>query len=530
MARVHSLPDVRHLILLVLFGGCIDPSDPPAPPAPPVWAPCPLYSDGTGAIAECAQPIVPAHWNDPDAGTIELFVKRYGGGTGAQVWLLNGGPGASGADFEPLVDALVREEPSLQFFLLDHRGTGRSSRLGCAGELDTSPGGFTILEEEWPACLDEVVTTWGDRLAGFSTTNAAQDLSWLVDQTREPARDVVVWGGSYGTRWANRYLQIEPEQVTAVSLHGITTPATSFSKYDERYDAVAREFLASCARDAFCAGKLGADPVAVADRVFANLPQHCPEANLDRFELRTFFAVLLMTYWEERTLIPAVIYRLDRCNDADVAALRYLDRVLNRPSAPSTYDRLHSRVLALNIGLSEFYDGLPTLAEAQAVIDRSIASLSTGVRFRERYDTWPRYEPDEYAGKFAETTIPMLMMQGTMDPATPVAFARDARDTFAAPGQHYVEIPNAPHSFESPTKRGYSCQLVMLYWWMLHPRSEPFSCVDEIVPQDFVGTPDLAAFFGTADVWETTAGAAPSTPRRLDEIRRALQRTDIAMP
>src|SRR5262245_15493686 len=124
---------LRHLATVLLIGACS--TDPVDPPSPPVWEPCSLYSDGHGPSAECARPIVPAYWNDPGAGTIELFVKRYGGG-GTQVWLLNGGPGGSGSDFEPLAEALVREAPDLQIYMLDHRGTGRSSRLGCAAELD----------------------------------------------------------------------------------------------------------------------------------------------------------------------------------------------------------------------------------------------------------------------------------------------------------------------------------------------------------------------------------------------------------
>jgi len=117
-----------------------------------------------------------------------------------------------------------------------------------------------------------------------------------------------------------------------------------------------------------------------------------------------------------------------------------------------------------------------------------------------------------------------------MDPATPLVYARAARDAFAGPGQHFIEVPNAPHSFASPTTHGYSCQLAMLYGWIRDPQSEPFNCIRDIVPQDFVGTSDLAAYFGTTDVWENTSGVARTMPRRLDGLRRAMQRADIALP
>ena len=509
-------------LALCLAAACGDQTA--ALPGELVWEPCSLDSDGSGPDAECVRVAVPAHWEDPSAGAIELFVKRHGGG-GTQLWLLNGGPGASGADFEPMAELFVGEEPTLQVYLLDHRGTGRSSRLGCDAEEDTSPGAFAILEEEWADCLAQVEAQWSTLLGGFTTTNAARDLGWLIDQTREPGREVIVWGGSYGTRWAQRYLQVYPDQADGVSLSGIASPETSFSEYDARYDVVGRAFLASCAEDESCAAKLGDDPVGVADQVMENLDTRCPASGLDRSELRRFFALLLISYWDERTLIPAVLYRLDRCDPGDVAALQYLDHVLNQPAQPSLYERLHSPVLGTHIGLSEFFAGAPTVAEAQAVVDGTIFSLAVGPRYAMRYDTWPRYPLDRFAGGFADSPVPMLLLQGEYDPATPLAFALAVRDAFDGPGQHFFEFPNAPHTFHSPTAAGYECHLVMLYRWVLDPTAPPFDCVAQILPQDFAGNPDLAAYFNTTDVWENTDAVAgiPATPRRLDAVRRDYQ-------
>ena len=113
-------------------------------------------------------------------GTIGLFVKRFRGapssGPRKQLWLLQGGPGFSGADFEPFVRAFTSEVTNLDVYLPDHRGTGRSSRLGCPQEDPSSPGGFSITPAEWPACLASVKAQWGPRLNGFTTTDAARDL------------------------------------------------------------------------------------------------------------------------------------------------------------------------------------------------------------------------------------------------------------------------------------------------------------------------------------------------------------------
>ena len=107
------------------------------------------------------------------------LVKRYRQRSSprGQLWLLNGGPGGSGADFEAVWYLFVAMAPDLELYFIDHRGTGRSARLGCPGaEATWSEGSETIVDEEWSECRDEVSDTWGDGLNGFSTTAAARDL------------------------------------------------------------------------------------------------------------------------------------------------------------------------------------------------------------------------------------------------------------------------------------------------------------------------------------------------------------------
>ena len=120
----------------------------------PTWALCPFY----GGPGECAEFEVPADWGHSDGEHITLFVRRLGDATdGQQIWLLAGGPGSSGDAQESMGQLLYDADPSVNVYVLDHRGTGRSSRLGCPEqEAEDSDGGSIITMSEYPDCIANV--------------------------------------------------------------------------------------------------------------------------------------------------------------------------------------------------------------------------------------------------------------------------------------------------------------------------------------------------------------------------------------
>lgn len=60
---------------------------------------CPSDLPGVSDGRECATTEVPLSWDEPDGGSIELLVARYPSATPnhGQLWLLDGGPGGTGA-------------------------------------------------------------------------------------------------------------------------------------------------------------------------------------------------------------------------------------------------------------------------------------------------------------------------------------------------------------------------------------------------------------------------------------------------
>jgi pimeloyl-ACP methyl ester carboxylesterase len=516
------------------------------------WTPCELYPDDSSPrMAECATVDLPLRADEPDGPTIGVWVQRLRSTSAhrkGQIWLLEGGPGGSGADFAATIDQFSGVDPRWDFYTLDHRGVGLSARLGCPVQEDlASEAGLEITPAEAAACIAYLQDTWGDELAAFTSTNAARDLGALIDLLREPDRDVFVFGISYGSYWAIRYLQLFPEQATGVILDSIAPPGISFADFDVFYDDVGEQFVRLCGADPICSGKLGADPWAVVARVFDEVDAGaCPafsalfEPGTARRMLRHVLGALLQV-WDLRPFVPAVVYRLDRCDEADVAALGRLTSFL-LDGRPTAYDLRASPVVGRHVGLSELWpDPPPDPAELAATLETLYLSMDVGTEFAEAQDAWPTYPRDEYVGAWPSTSIPILMLNGNLDPQTPIWVTRPAADHFDGPNQRFYEFPRTPHGVVSQshadTLTGLTCGADIMFQFLDNPLAEPdASCIDGILPIDFAGNPDYSTFlFGTPDLWENggkadATGGVPVEPPGLERARRALRRASALQP
>ena len=374
---------------------------------------------------------------------------------------------------------------------------------------------------ESAACIDALESSWGDRLAQFTVTQAASDLAHLVDATRTPGQKLFIYGVSYGTTWAMRFMQLRPADATGVVLDSVVAPGALFlSRFDLGFDPVARKLAAACAVNPVCRAKLGADPWVRMTDVFAALDRGaCPALGLDR---PTWSAVasLLIQFYDLRTLVFPLFYRLARCSPQDVAAFSRFFTILF-----TTEDRGPERgswALQWNIGLSELWE-MPAPDAAEIARRKSGAyfwpgELDAGAAL---HGLWPRYPLDEFANRWPLSSVPVLAMNGTFNPQTPVETARLAATAFTAPYQSFVEFPGAPMASSSrrrsPIRRSppAGCRRCSRSW-PTRPRRLRSPVKSAVLPLAFAWDPDLLlALFGTSDAWENpiTPAAGPSPNR-----------------
>lgn len=465
-----------------------------------VWGPCPdRFRD------QCAKIAVPLDHAHPEGETIEVFLSKRGSGS-RQLWLLQGGPGASAESYYGLHDFLTNLDKDLEVYTLEFRGVGESGRLGCVAEKGGTPGGTRILLTEWPACRDDVVARLGSKLAFYNSTQAAHDLDVAISRTARAGVKTFVYGASYGTYWAHRFAVLHPTRAAGVILDAPVQPGAQLHRYDLAFDPIGRKVFGElCPKSARCASHLGADPLATLDRVVASLKTgHCDALGVSFDTWKTVFGVFLMDY-NLRNWLPAVIYRLDRCNEADQAAIATLfGNIFKGAGVPRT-----SAVTQVSVILSEFWPREHVdEAEITAAGEKATFFQNANAPSYAMQDTWPRYPVDPVALKYASPEVPILTLAGTLDPAAPPALVGYGyRDNLKGPHQTFVEIPYGAHVVLTSGSVGPDvpgCPAQLLRAFLLDPKSAlPVDCAARVLTPSFDAPTAVATkYFGTTDLYD----------------------------
>ncbi|MDP2437099.1 MAG: hypothetical protein Q8P67_15230 [archaeon] len=228
------------------------------------WSPCPAITpDTTPALplslllafnatpAECLTLSVPLNYgdDDPASPTMPLFVKHFPSVDRAadrRVFIIPGGPGESGADVKNVAAFFLSVFPpnSIEVYLVDHRGTGRSSNLACLS--DPSAG----------ICPDDLSARYGQDLMYYTTEFAARDYQTVINlvKTELPHQETLLYSGSYGTYLHNRILTLDDTIADANILDSPATYPFVFIERDQAADITGKCFLSRCRSDPDCLG------------------------------------------------------------------------------------------------------------------------------------------------------------------------------------------------------------------------------------------------------------------------------------
>ncbi|MCA9624322.1 MAG: alpha/beta fold hydrolase, partial [Myxococcales bacterium] len=438
--------------------------------------------------AECATIDVPADWEARRGATLPFFVRRVlRPNARGQLWLLQGGPGAAGDGWLGALPYFAQIAPDLDVYMPDHRGTGQSARLTC--NLD-----------DVTTCVADLTRGVGATLPHFTTTAAARDVGEVIAHVREADEAVFVIGASYGTYWAHRYLQVFPSQASGVVLDSPCAPGTcDYSIFqDAAANDVGHDLLDACGADTFCASKLGSDPWTRLSALLDDLDVgHCPEIGATRADLREFlFSLALSTY--TRAYVPATIYRLERCDPADVTVITHLAMAVGGGGGDddSWSDALHFHVV-----LSELLPSPPpTVAEVEANLAPLFIAPNAALDYASSAPIWPVYPRDSHVGAFATTDTPLLILSGTLDPATSPPVAAPLASHFTGAHQHFVSVARAAHG----VMFNDACAAGIAAGFFADPTSTPdTSCTTTTSPVDFDGSSQLnQMFLGQSDAYE----------------------------
>ncbi|CAI5721729.1 unnamed protein product [Hyaloperonospora brassicae] len=310
--------------------------------------------NSSGMIAECAVYSAPLCYpgicETPASvdSTVDIFVKRFPATSGdpataSNVWLLQGGPGDSSTGLESIISYLHYElEGQVNVYTMDHRGTGRSTRLDCvAAQAATtgSPFGDLFDLSEVDACAQDLEYKYGN-LASFSITSAATDVATFIAKFTN-GKSTIVYGTSYGTALVERLMHLETPTVVGYVLDGVYTTSLAakdkfpyFSKSQGDFGEVGGAFLDLCVNDDICnrhftntslraslqqlIKKFDMEPNSTCAQLVSTKGAQTPDP--PSFSLRITLG-LLMTIRTMQAAIAPVVYRLSHCAEEDVIVM-----------------------------------------------------------------------------------------------------------------------------------------------------------------------------------------------------------------
>ena len=483
------------------------------------WGECPAYFGDQGL--QCATVQLPLNHDNPYGEAISVLTVRSVGNSKEKkgdVWFIAGGPGSSSQYFAENMVAYAKSHPQWNYYTMEHRGVGASTRLECP---DIEPAGYFYGWE----CYEELETEWGDRVQYFNPTQAAHDLGNLINLTRRPQGSVFLYAVSYGTFLAQRFMCLNRQPVNGVVLDGVVPAglldnAGAIGWYDRNFDKVGHAIMERCTEDAVCGQKMmeiaGTDPRQAVENIFNLVEQGglCPAfATLDRKTLHILLGGLA-TDWSLRMLAPAILHRLNRCNATDREALLHM--VGGSPRSHQI-EELKSIVIRTNIIASELLGPGINFNEALAFSKQSFFStdLTLSATHAREDGGWPPYPLDGCADRFPDTDLPILILNGDLDPNTHVDLARFTAEAYDRPHQRLVVMPGVPHGaiFESRMQNDYhdrinTCAMELAFQFFENPpKSLDRSCLEQMIQPDFSGTTPWAleaakTGFGRNSVWD----------------------------
>ncbi|HEX3613809.1 MAG TPA: alpha/beta hydrolase [Sporichthyaceae bacterium] len=407
------------------------------------WGPC-TTGGPAGADSQCGFLSVPMDWSNPAGKQIQIAVSREKATAKRRgVILANpGGPGGSGLALSSLRDTISNGAgKGYDWIGFDPRGVGQSKpAISCDPNYEKGPRpdytpeshGSTLSHDEdaWLALskkyAGECGQKYGDLLSHMKTEDTVRDMDAIRSALGE--KKISYYGFSYGTYLGQVYATLFPTHVDRMVLDGNVDPKGVWYdaqlSQDKAFEGVSRKFFSWVAahNNTYY---LGSTEAAVRGKYYAVLKQLAgkpvsgigPSEWVDTFS-HTMYAEFLwpdaagaFASWVNRHDMSEAQVAYQSAQDPDDNGFAVYNAVQCTDTAwPSSYDKVWRP------------DGFKTATEAPFETWANVW-YNTACLF------WPAKAgtPIKVDGAKAP---PMLLINATLDGATPFADALDVRKLF----------------------------------------------------------------------------------------------------
>ncbi|HEV2962474.1 MAG TPA: alpha/beta hydrolase [Candidatus Angelobacter sp.] len=374
---------------------------------------------------------------------------------------LGGGPGQSAVEAFPAAGYVTALRQQRNVFLVDQRGTGHSNLLQCQlkdpGSAQSMVGDFFNLEK-LRACRAELEKRAD--LTQYTTSIAADDLDEL--RAALGYDKINVFGGSYGTRAGLVYLRRHPDHVRTLTLEGVAPPQYKIPlPFARTIQKSVEHLIDACALDDACKKSfpdLSSEFKTIVDRL---------EKSPAQFEIRNPAVGKMQTITLSRGMfvanlrgvlyIPALAAQfpsmIHHAFKNDWSA--YAAAVLNLNTA---FEKVLARGMSFSVLCAE---DVPNITETE--IKDETANTALGdfqVRlYQKACQEWPRGNiPKDFFAPI-HSDVPVLLISGVLDPATPPEMAEHAAHDLAH--SRLIAIQEGTHGTGSPCIDGLITKFVV---------------------------------------------------------------------
>lgn len=452
-------------------------------------------------FATCGFVAVPENRQDPATELIELaiVIAEPEGGPRIDIPIvyLAGGPGGSGLlDFADDPDGWTTDVyPFLAdqtLILVDQRGTGFSRpTLNCPEIEFSEDEDATFAAEE---CYNRLINE-GIDLPAYNNDENAADIADIVDILGYEQVDL--WGISYGTRLGLGILRDHPEVVRSAVLdsvfpHEVNAPLEEWA--GDRW--VLDRVFEACEAEFECA-----EAYPDLEEVYLETVQLLDEEPLEDIDGFTVDGTELVTVTSSllqdtvtMLVIPRMIYDL---NAGDVSSYNEAIEIVYGEGfrlRQDGEDRTDSEGLFNTIICRDEFSFV-SFDEAEAQAEAELGPIlfepyfgNTANQY-EVCELWQVGAANAIENQPVSSDVPVLLLAGTFDTATPPYWTEDAGATLS--NSTYVEIPNAGHSVTGTS----DCAIAIMTSFIANPQATPdTACVSEQFV-DFFFLPDEDIFF-----------------------------------
>ncbi|MGE5224960.1 MAG: alpha/beta fold hydrolase, partial [Omnitrophica WOR_2 bacterium] len=381
-------------------------------------------SSKTKYAAECATLVVPENREKAGSRLIALPVVRIptrGPNPAEPVFFLQGGPGGPNLGWAP-PDWLLEKHAVV---MVGYRGVDGTVELACpevGRQFKTYLGKDLFSEralQEYKAAARQCAANYqaaGVDLQGYTIPGVIDDM--------EAARKALGYGRinlfseSYGTRVAQIYAYTHPDSLRRIIMIGVNTPG-HFISDPAVQDELIRYLSKLCAQDVICSSRTS-DFAQTMYAVNHNMPKHWLFFKIDPDSLRWASYGLFTANRNMAMIFDAYL----AAGEGDPSGLAMVNLVmpLMMPADLMVFGDTFSKGASTDL---EKYGGSESISLGNSIMGAPLSELIWPMAAE-----WPVELIPQDLREFQESDVEMLLVNGTVDFATPPIAIDEARSYF----------------------------------------------------------------------------------------------------